>query len=187
MTSGDRRQWLAVGGVVALLALLVGAGWLVRGRFLPVDVGSPAPEVLATDSAGRTVRLSDLRGQVVLLNVWATWCVPCQVEMPSMERLYRRLGPEGLRVVAVSIDAAPGQLGAMGYAGGDPWRFARELGLTFDVWRQPSARVQRDYHASGVPESYLIGRDGKIAKKVVGATEWDDSTRVALIRRLLKE
>jgi len=181
------RQWWAVAAFGALLVGLLAAGWTVRDRFLPVEVGSRAPEVVATDSTGRPVRLSDLRGQVVLLNVWATWCVPCQVEMPSMERLYRRFRGEGLRIVAVSIDAAPGELGAMGYAGGDPAAFARDLGLTFDIWRQPSARIQRDYRATGVPESYLIGRDGRVAKKVVGATEWDDSTRVALIRRLLKE
>jgi thiol-disulfide isomerase/thioredoxin len=93
MTESNRRQWIVVGAVVALLAMLVGVGWTMRDRFLPVEVGSSAPEVLATDMRGKPVRLSELRGQVVLLNIWATWCGPCQQEMPSMQRLYQTLRP----------------------------------------------------------------------------------------------
>ena len=188
MTSeSNRRQWIIVGVVVALLAGLVGAGWLARGRFLPVEVGSTAPEVAATDLRGRPVRLSQLRGEVVLLNIWATWCGPCQQEMPSMERLYRTLRPEGLRMVAVSIDAKAGQPDPDGRPGGDVAAFTREFGLSFDVWQDPSGAITRDYRTTGVPESFLVDKRGKIVKKVIGATEWDDPATVALIRRLLKE
>lgn len=188
MTSeSNRRQWIIVGVVVALLAGLVGAGWLARGRFLPVEVGSTAPEVTATDLSGRPVRLSQLRGEVVLLNIWATWCGPCQQEMPSMERLYRTLRPEGLRMVAVSIDAKAGQPDPDGRPGGDVAAFTREFGLSFDVWQDPSGAITRDYRTTGVPESFLVDKRGKIVKKVIGATEWDDPATVALIRRLLKE
>jgi thiol-disulfide isomerase/thioredoxin len=188
MTSeSNRRQWIIVGVVVALLAGLVGAGWLARGRFLPVEVGSTAPEVAATDLRGRPVRLSQLRGEVVLLNIWATWCGPCQQEMPSMERLYRTLRPEGLRMVAVSIDARAGQPDPDGRPGGDVAAFTREFGLTFDIWQDPSGAITRDYRTTGVPESFLVDKRGKIVKKVIGATEWDDPATVALIRRLLKE
>jgi cytochrome c biogenesis protein CcmG/thiol:disulfide interchange protein DsbE len=188
MTSeSNRRQWIIVGVVVALLAGLVGAGWLARGRFLPVEVGSTAPEVAATDLRGRPVRLSQLRGEVVLLNIWATWCGPCQQEMPSMERLYRTLRPEGLRMVAVSIDAKAGQPDPDGRPGGDVAAFTREFGLTFDIWQDPSGAITRDYRTTGVPESFLVDKRGKIVKKVIGATEWDDPATVALIRRLLKE
>jgi cytochrome c biogenesis protein CcmG, thiol:disulfide interchange protein DsbE len=185
--NSDRRQWAFVGGVVLLLALLVAAGWMVRDRFIPVEVGSRAPEVAAVDLQGRPVRLSDLRGQVVLLNVWATWCGPCREEMPSMERLYGHLRGEGLKMVAVSIDAERGRLDATGNAGGDVAAFTRALGLTFDIWHQPGGEVQRAYRTTGVPESFLIGRDGRIVKKVIGATEWDDPTYLELVRRLLKE
>src|SRR5688500_18029113 len=188
MTSeSNRRQWIIVGVVVALLAGLVGAGWLARGRFLPVEVGSTAPEVTATDLRGRPVRLSQLRGEVVLLNIWATWCGPCQQEMPSMERLYRTLRPEGLRMVAVSIDARAGQPDPDGRPGGDVAAFTREFGLSFDIWQDPSGAITRDYRTTGVPESFLVDKRGKIVKKVIGATEWDDPATVALIRRLLKE
>ncbi|HYH81774.1 MAG TPA: TlpA disulfide reductase family protein [Longimicrobium sp.] len=187
MTESNRRQWIVVAAVVALLAMLVGVGWTMRDRFLPVEVGSSAPEVHATDMRGKPVRLSELRGQVVLLNIWATWCGPCQQEMPSMQRLYQTLRGEGLRMVAVSIDAKPGKLDPSGRQGGDVAEFARAFGLSFDIWQDPSAAIARDYRTTGVPESFLVDRDGKIVKKVIGATEWDDPANVALIRRLLKE
>jgi thiol-disulfide isomerase/thioredoxin len=178
---------MIVGAVVAVLAALVAAGWMARARFLPVEVGSSAPEVRASDLRGRPVKLSDLRGRVVLLNIWATWCGPCQQEMPSMQRLYSQLRPEGLRIVAVSIDAGEGRADADGHEGGDVAAFARDYGLTFDIWRDPSQQVGRDYRTTGVPESFLVDRDGKIVKKVIGAMEWDDPANVALVRRMLRE
>jgi len=186
MSESNRRQWIIVGAVVLVLAALVGVGWMSRGKFLPVDVGSGAPEVHASDLRGRPVKLSDLRGQVVLLNIWATWCGPCQQEMPSMQRLYEKMRPEGLRIVAVSIDASEGKVDPDGHAGGDVAGFARDFALTFDIWRDPSAQIGRDYRTTGVPESFLVDRDGRIVKKVIGATEWDDPATVELIRRILK-
>ena len=187
MTQQNRRQWTIVAAVVAALGALVALGWTARGRFLPVEVGSASPEVRATDMRGAPVQLSSLRGQVVLLNIWATWCGPCRQEMPSMERLYRALRPEGLHIVAVSIDASPGSVDAEGRMGGDVAGFAREYGLTFDIWQDPAGGVRRDYRTTGVPESFLVDRGGRIVKKVIGATEWDDPATVELIRRLLKE
>jgi peroxiredoxin len=184
------RQWGFVGGVVLVLALLLGAGWLARDRFMPVEVGTRAPSFPATDLQGRPVRLEDLRGQVVLLNIWATWCGPCRDEMPSMERLHRELGPQGLRIVAVSVDAAPGAgapkaQSASQPGGGDVAEFARQLGLTFTIWHDPSGQIQRTYRTTGVPESFIIDRNGVIQKKVIGATEWDSGSHPELIRRLL--
>ena len=181
----SRRQWWIVAGVVLLLGALVGAGWLVRDRFLPVEVGSPAPDFTARDLQGRPVSLEDLRGDVVLLNIWATWCPPCREEMPSMQRLHERLGPEGLRIVAVSIDAASGQSDAAGRAGGDVRAFGKEHGLTFEIWHDPSGEIQEVYRTTGIPETFVIDRNGVIVKKVIGATEWDSDSNVELIRRLL--
>jgi peroxiredoxin len=180
------RQWWVVGGFVVLLAGLLGAGWLVRDRFLPVEVGTGAPDFAARDMQGRPVSLEQLRGQVVLLNIWATWCGPCREEMPSLQRLHERLGPRGLRVVAVSVDGAS----ATERAAGDPRRlvgdFAREMGLDFTLWLDPSGQVQRTYRTTGVPESFVIDRQGTIVKKVIGATEWDSGANVELVERLLK-
>jgi cytochrome c biogenesis protein CcmG, thiol:disulfide interchange protein DsbE len=185
------RQWGFVGGVVLVLALLLGAGWLARDRFLPVEVGTRAPSFPATDLQGRPVRLEELRGQVVLLNIWATWCGPCRDEMPSMERLHRELGPKGLKIVAVSVDAAPGAAAPKAQSasqpgGGDVAEFARQLGLTFTIWHDPAGHIQRVYRTTGVPESFIIDRNGVIQKKVIGATEWDTGSHPELIRRLLE-
>ncbi|HEX8210367.1 MAG TPA: TlpA disulfide reductase family protein [Longimicrobium sp.] len=185
--SESRKQWIVVGAVLALLAALVGVGWANRGSFLPLDVGSEAPGFRAADLQGRPVALADLRGQVVLLNIWATWCGPCRDEMPSLQRLHQQLGPEGLQVIAVSVDAAPGKRDAGGNPGGDVAAFGKQYGLTFALWREPTGSIQRAYRTTGIPESFVIGRDGSIRKKVIGATEWDDQANVDLIRRLLKQ
>lgn len=181
--SEARRQWIVVAGIVAVLLLLLGVGWTVRDRFLPPEVGTRAPDFAVRDMQGRPVSLSDLRGDVVLLNIWATWCGPCREEMPSMQRLHEQLGDEGLRIVAVSIDGA----GSGAERAGDVAAFARQFGLTFPIWLNPSGDIQRTYRTTGVPETFLIGRDGVIRKKVIGATEWDSPEKVELIRRLLRE
>lgn len=181
------RQWLFVGILCAALVGLIGVGWLVKDRFLPVEVGTSAPDFAARDLDGGPVSLSDLRGEVVLLNIWATWCPPCREEMPSMERLHQRLGPEGLRVVAVSIDAEAGTFDASGRPGGNVADFVQEMGLTFDTWRDPSGRIQQTYRTTGVPESFVIDRTGTIVKKVIGPTEWDSEANVDLFRRLLED
>ena len=114
----------------------------------------------------------------MLLNVWATWCEPCRVEMPSLERLHRRLAGTDFRVVSVSIDEDGDSVVAA---------FARQLGLTFDILHDQSGAIKRAYQATGVPESWVINRDGVIIKKVIGASEWDGPVNETLIRRLLDE
>jgi cytochrome c biogenesis protein CcmG, thiol:disulfide interchange protein DsbE len=180
------RQWAMVGVLLALLVLLIGIGWTVRDRFLPVEVGSVAPDFAAHDLDGNPVRLADLRGEVVLLNIWATWCPPCREEMPSMQRLHEEFGSRGLQIVAVSIDAARGRFDRAGRLGGDVEGFAREMRLTFPLWLDPAGDIQRVYRATGVPESFVIDRDGMIVKKVIGATEWDSDANRELFERLLE-
>ena len=180
------RQWFAVVGILAVLAGLIAVGWTVRGRFLPVEVGTVAPDFAARTLEGEEARFAALDGEVVLLNVWATWCPPCREEMPSMQRLYEELGPEGLRIVAVSVDAPVGVLGASGERGGDVAAFATEYGLTFDIWHDPSGRIQQTYRVTGLPESFLIDRDGRIVKKDIGGVMWDTDARMDLVRRLLE-
>ena len=104
------RQWSMVAIILGLVVLLIGGGWLLRDKFAPVEVGTAAPDFVAQDLEGNPVSLSDLRGEVVLLNIWATWCAPCREEMPAMQRLYEELGDDGLHIVAVSIDARMGEI-----------------------------------------------------------------------------
>ena len=176
---------------VRTLAVLVAAGvlvavWVARQRDRPVAAGFRAPDFAVTDEQGETVTMATYAGKVVLLNVWATWCGPCREEMPSMQRLYDRFSREDFEIAAISVDALPDRTDDQGNPGGDPLAFARELGLTFPVLLDPSGKIQRTYRASKVPESFLIGRDGVIYKKVAGSTDWNSPTNVELVRRLVE-
>ena len=190
MDRSDLQKWMpdrwAIVAVVLIVAAFLGAGLFVRARTAPVDVGFRAPDFAATDLEGRRVSLSQLRGEVVFLNVWATWCPPCLEEMPSMQKLYEKLGPEGLRIVAVSVDARSAMQDPGGRPGGEVGSFVDEHGLQFDVWLDPGGEIQRIYRTMGIPESVIIDRDGTIAKKVIGYTNWDTEENVAFIRQLLR-
>jgi cytochrome c biogenesis protein CcmG/thiol:disulfide interchange protein DsbE len=170
--------------LVGLVVLII-AAWVNREGIQPVTTGTMAPEFEVADLSGGLARLSDHRGEVVLLNIWATWCGPCRVEMPSMQRLYEKIGDEGFEILAVSIDAAVGQFDLIGNPGGDIKAFADSLGLTFPILHNPSGDIQRLYRTTGVPETFLIGKDGIIYKKVAGGTEWDAPQHKELIQRLL--
>ncbi len=173
------------------LAVLVAAGvlvavWVARQRVHPVAAGFRAPDFAVADEQGETVTMATYAGKVVLLNVWATWCGPCREEMPSMQLLYDRFSREDFEIAAISVDALPDRTDDQGNPGGDPLAFARELGLTFPVLLDPAGEIQRIYGATKVPESFLIGRDGVIYKKVAGSTDWNSPTNVELVRRLVE-
>ena len=177
----NRKPYLVA---VAVAMAVVVAAWLSRGRIPPAVAGYPAPGFQVTDTGGNPVTFDDFAGKVVLLNVWATWCGPCREEMPSMQRLYDRFAGGDFEIAAISIDAPRGTRDPSGNVGGDPVAFARELSLTFPILLDPSGDIQRVYQTSGVPESFLIGRDGVIYKKVAGSTAWDSEANVALVQRL---
>jgi cytochrome c biogenesis protein CcmG/thiol:disulfide interchange protein DsbE len=175
-----RQQWTTVLGIVTLLAVLLAAATHYLGdELFPVSVGSVAPPMTATtlDGTKRTKTLEDYKGKVVLLNVWATWCGPCRVEMPSIETLHREFGPRGLAVVAVSVDDPGTESHIRDYV--------KELKLTFEILHDPTKLTLRNYQITGYPETFLIGRDGLIRRKVWGAADWSSEANRALIRELL--
>ena len=159
--------------------------WEDGGTFAVV-AGYPAPDFEVADVDGDPVTLKSYEGKVLLLNVWATWCGPCREEMPSMQRLYDSFTRDGFEIAAISIDAPVGGTDNAGNPGGDPVAFARDLELTFPILLNPSGDIQRTYRTTGVPESFLIGADGIIYKKVAGSTAWDSEANVGLVRRLLE-
>ena len=174
-----KQQWMAVGAVVVALAGALAAGVrLFSDDLFPVTVGATAPEFTAKDLSTQKVRtLADYKGQVVLLNVWATWCPPCRAEMPSMERLHRAYDGRGLKVVAVSIDD---------YVSEDSIRaYARNLGITFDILHDPKHEIEKAYQTTGYPESFVIDRSGVIRKKWISAADWASPGNRALIDELL--
>jgi cytochrome c biogenesis protein CcmG, thiol:disulfide interchange protein DsbE len=174
------KQWAFVG--VVLLGLGTGAAVLTRvGREVePVAVGATAPNFQALDLAtGDSTSLREkYKGKVTLVNIWATWCVPCKVEMPAMEQVYRELAPRGFAIAAVSVDEG---------APDDVRRFAQDLGVSFDLLQDRSGKIQQTYQTTGVPESFLLNRQGIIVKRVIGAHDWNSEVNRALVQRLLDE
>ena len=177
----NRPYAYALVGVVVLIIF----AWVNPNRIQPVTVGTVAPEFEVNNLDGGLARFSDHNGEVVLVNIWATWCLPCRIEMPSMERLYQEIGEDGFEIMAVSIDAELGRFDLAGRPGGDIQVFADSLGLTFPMLHDPSGGIERLFRTTGVPETFLIGRDGIIYKKVAGGTEWDAPQHKELIQRLL--
>ncbi len=171
-----RTQWFFVGFlVVALPAMLIVGAMVSDGG--AISPGTRAPDFEAVNVAtGDTVALRDYRGKVVLLNIWATWCKPCEEEMPSMQRLYDALGPSGFEIVAVSIDEDESEKVR-------DWVRARNL--TFDVLHDPTGRIQLTYQTTGVPESFVIDQDGVLVKRQIGAYEWDRPASTVIFRHLL--
>jgi peroxiredoxin len=172
-------QRLAAGGLIVLGAGLLGlgaglavflgwpavgpqavsAGQNMRESPGPAPVaGAPAPDFSLVGLDGTEVRLSEYRGDVVLINFWATWCGPCRAEMPLLQDRYLALHDAGLVVLAVNDDEPAGDVTA----------FAQELELTFPVLLDPGAKVQNLYRVLGYPTSFLVGRDGVIQRVHVG-------------------
>lgn len=174
------RQWK----IVLVIVLLLAGAAAALVRFAPdsgrVEIGAEAPDLRVLDLAsGDSVSLrTGYDDTVTLVNIWATWCIPCRTEMPSMQEAYAALKDRGFRIAAVSIDE------------GDPEpvrEFGRELGLTFDLLHDRSGRIQQLYQTTGVPESFLLDRRGRIVKRVIGAHDWNSPANRALIERLLED
>jgi cytochrome c biogenesis protein CcmG, thiol:disulfide interchange protein DsbE len=177
-----RQQWVAAGTIVAILLLTLGVcAFAMRDQLFPIEVGSRAPAFAArtVDGSNRVRTLEDYKGKVVVLNIWATWCGPCLVEMPSFERLHRMISDADLKIVAVSVDDVVGADSVLSYA--------RNVGMSFDVLLDSTHRIDRDYQAVAYPETFIIGRDGVIRKKWIGPAEWTSPANVALVRDLLKQ
>jgi len=135
-------------------------------------VGAQAPDFALLDLEGELVRLTDLRGQPILINFWATWCGPCRLEMPIMQQRFEEFGDQGLIVLAVNFDEPQSIVQA----------FNSEIGLTFPILLDPGAEVQRLYRMRGYPASFFVDQDGIIQAHHVGLmTEDQLDENLALI------
>jgi peroxiredoxin len=165
--------WLLAAAIGAAVGFALWQGSSVPD---PVDRGARAPDfVLPRIGGDGELALDDLRGRVVLLNFWATWCKPCEEEMPAMQRLQSALAAEGLALVAVSVDEEREPVEA----------FRTRLGLDFTLLWDPGQRVSRLYQAYRFPETLLIDRDGRVVERYIGPRDWDAPLYVERIRRLL--
>jgi cytochrome c biogenesis protein CcmG, thiol:disulfide interchange protein DsbE len=139
----------------------------------------PAPDYSAVTLAGDSVSLADLRGEPVLLNVWATWCAPCRVEIPELQALHEAHHDQGLRVVGVTVDARAAER--------DVHQFIDEFGMTYDVWWDPDHTVLDRFRGSGVPLTVLIDREGRIVWRHLGMFQQGDPRLVAGLEQVLGE
>ena len=174
---GTTLLWL----LPALALLLVfGYGFLTREAPGPGDtaprLGKPLADFTLPDLQGRSVQLTALRGKVVFVNVWATWCAPCIEEMPTIQQLYERLHSRGLEILAVSLDALGAQVVVP---------FIRSHRLSFPTLLDTKNSVQRLYLTTGVPESFIVDKRGILVDKVVGPRDWAHPQLLAQFERLL--
>lgn len=172
------RQWLMVGAIAAGLGI---GAWALTQYAPPAEgpqFGQRAPDYrVPLVATGDSIQLRrHYAGKVTLINIWATWCGPCRKEMPSIERLYQSYKARGFRVAAVSVDE------------GDDTpvkAFAKELGLHFDLLHDRSGNIQQLYQVVGVPQSWLLDRNGRIVYVGIGGEEWDTPEHRARIDALL--
>lgn len=142
--------------------------------FTPSDQPQAAPDVAFTDATGRKLSLADFRGKVVLLNFWATWCVPCVEEMPSLDRLQAKLGSDRFTVVAISVDR-------QGLDVVEPF-LAKTAVHNLATYLDPSGASMRAFGVRGLPTTFVIDRNGHDAGRLEGMAHWDSAQAEALVR-----
>ena len=136
---------------------------------------APTPEIALGTLEGKKISLKDFRGKVVLLNFWASWCVPCREEMPAMEKLYQEYKEKNFVILAIAVKDSKQ----------DTLNFVKELKLTYPIALDPDAKVGQEYGAWGLPVTYLIGPKGEALARGWGPADWYGSAARKLIKDLL--
>ena len=169
-----RKSTLAKWIVIGLAA--VGVLWLALHPRAhgPVKLGERAPGFTLSQLPSGKLSLSQFKGKVVVLNFWATWCPPCIMETPSLEQFATEMRPQGVTVIGVSVDENESQLK----------QFIQRYHLSYPVARDPSAALAHRYGTYKLPESYIIGRDGHVAEKIIGGTNWTDPRMITFVKSL---
>ena len=171
--------------IVVILVLIGGSVYLVtagssRPAYEPamsVSLGSEAPDFQLEDNQGNLISLSDLRGKVVMLNFWATWCPPCRAEMPSMEKLNKEMAGEDFVMLAINIE----ENGRSSVS-----EFLQKTAHSFPILFDDEGIVQKLYGVYKFPESFVITKDGIIDDKVIGAIDWAHPETIAYFKELTK-
>jgi peroxiredoxin len=139
-----------------LLLLIIGSmgSLFACQRSSGIDIGDIAPDIAVKDESGKVTKLSDLRGNVVLLNFWATWCIPCQDEAPDLDRLYREFSNRKFRMMAVSVDTEWDLVHA----------FNKKYNVNLPTYLDPGQQQARKFKVEKFPETFIIDRNGRILK-----------------------
>lgn len=163
--------------IVRLLPLLILLALLgCSKQQKPAVEGNPAPDFTLNTLKGEVVKLSELKGQVVLVNFWATWCPPCREEIPSMMRLEAAMAGKPFKMLCISIDDG-GQVAVED--------FFRKTGFNLPTLMDTDKQASKLYGVTGVPETFVVDKNGVILKKVVGGVEWDHPDVIAYLNGAL--
>ena len=172
---------LVVLSLIALFVLILSGGCSKKSDTVQsapvVKENGPAAEINVVSLKGAPLKLSELKGKVVLLNFWATWCPPCREEIPSMMKLNSAMAGKPFQMVAISIDE-----------GGVPAieAFFKESGFMLPAYTDPDGKAAKTYGITGVPETFVIDKNGVILKKVIGPLAWDSPDTIAFLNGLMK-
>lgn len=164
-------------GLLTALALLSAGGCVSREGSGPPRVGEPAREYAAATLEGEQVTLESMRGQVVLLNLWATWCTPCRMETPYLQSIYEENRDRGFEIVGISMDT--------GDAADDVAMFVDEFDVTYTILHDPQMRGMELYQVLGLPATFLIDRDGVLRWMRYGPIPEDDPEFLAALEDVL--
>lgn len=161
------------GGVSRDLATGTLAAFLIRPDRKPVK------DLSFQDGSGKPLKLSDWRGRVVLVNLWATWCAPCRKEMPDLAKLQKELGSDQFEVLAISVDRKGGEASAA---------FLKETGAdSLKLYVEPTTAIVNDVQAAGLPATLLIDRQGREIGRLLGPADWASPEALALIKAAIAE
>ena len=180
-----KSKFLQLTFITALFTLLVNAhaAWDVQPKLgyklTPLPKPVPAPQFTLADMDEEQHSLDDLRGKVILLNFWATWCPPCRREMPSMERLYQKLSGENFTVIAINQMEDPDHVFA--YTG------QLDVDPTFTILYDTDSKVSNSFGVKGLPTTYLIDKQGNIRYRAIGGREFDHPEVEKQIMQLMQE
>jgi peroxiredoxin len=159
---------------LAVAMLVLGITGSAHGK-MP-DIGSAAPDFTLRSSTGKNLKLSEYRGQVVMINFWATWCAPCRQEMPHLSRLYEQYRKAGFMLLGVNIDDNPKAAQAM----------AEQLGVRFPVLYDTTKQVSKQYDVDAMPSTVIVDRDGKVQYLHRGYRSGTEQQYEAKVREILK-
>jgi peroxiredoxin len=171
----SKRDVLIRTALLALVAVCLAAFLRESGQAIPV-IGQPLPNFDLAADGGRSIRLADLRGKVVVVNFWATWCPPCVEELPSLDRFARTYAPRGVEVVAISVDDD-----VKAYRD-----FLQARSLSLRTVLDPGKSVSAQYGTFKYPETYIADRQGRLVRKIVGPADWMDPRVTEMFDELLK-
>ena len=171
--------------LIAVIVLVGGSVYLVSTSssrppyetVKPVAIGDLAPDFQLEDTKGNKVSLSDLRGKIVLVNFWATWCPPCIEEMPSMERLNEVIAGDDFVMLAINTEENGRSVVPA---------FLEKTPYTFPILYDDKGVVQKSYGVFKFPESFIIRKDGTVAEKIIGPLDWSSLKTITYLKGLIK-